>query len=1119
MKNPPPSLQNPPETIVNKSILDMDQETLAKEFEDFSFIPTSKKIIYASNNSDPLQIDFKTLSKLSRDQTDIEIKSVKMAFQSLATSVQKSKINEIEVRTRAIPVQVKRLYEDLNKEIKKILSSPKYQTLNTDPLAKIFIEEENSDKEIKAIEALATLENPKKNIDKAKLSIYGQLIDKIEGKDSDEIKTLYDKILDLKFKEVTLKKFLPTKKNSTPKIGNTPQIVNTPLDNTPTISQPKEPTPLSILLQTSLVDGIKQQEILAEHRDMPAESIFPIIESNLQQNIQDSKEPPLPPQIAKLAMVFAQNKLEREALEASQAKVIKESRRLESELNQLKWELDELENIKQQNTLLHSTELNINIVREEELRRALEEKQAQENRIKSEAFKIEQELKIQEALQKKQDGKIPGLRPREKPKIVTDKINPPTFEVLPETEVPWDQKYLANLRGEPYAAIEKQQLAPDSLLSQGPYSPPQTLSGLQALGAESFALTLGAIQPPKQVQDLLSSEKPLASAQNLPQYPQSTAPFNQVASPKQAQAKTSSIFTQAHPQVDSPTFENHNPQITSDVDQLLEDLSAEQLLGEFQFKDSGQGQDLASLPRLTETEKQILELQQTQPDQALYNLQDLAGGPIVSTFDPALFSQNEVEAESSPPPPPPVDSSLTLHYASASHSVESLGEILGDDRFVEEQLSSQDSIEDSSNALDNQTTHDSQVTTLSYQNSEPSSPRSLEYQLFQLQHNDAKQTEEELGSAPLQNDPPPPSQNQFQALSTITSLGLDKVVENPSPTIFRTEIEKIDFLQNFISTRLISTPRYSNNIQSSPRTIDVQEELIKDQLNQPQSSPTISESDNDIVLPNTISSISYLTSEIEEIEKRKKILYAILQKNLTNQRSNEKESNKTIDPSDAVASNETEDPKEEIIDTNVTKANIETVMNHIATYTSNLASSILKVKNGQEETPEASAPQSQQSQSFQNSSTDDPIIYSGIGIRIKLENENEECFLKITEIFKNSGLDEDDVNKKITHIEYEGNLKLISDIYKECGNNDEIFYTKIAVIFRDSNKETLNLKIEGEDQQRDVKKNIFIPSQRNIFNISDNSQLTKIAYQINARRANQNSTPLSSPRDNTSIST
>ena len=105
-----------------ESILDMDSDALANEFKDFSFATNSEKIFYASSNSDPLIIDFKTLSKLGRDQTVREIESVKKAFYSLATSVQKSKISEILTTTKAIPVQVERLYEDLNREIKNKLS-------------------------------------------------------------------------------------------------------------------------------------------------------------------------------------------------------------------------------------------------------------------------------------------------------------------------------------------------------------------------------------------------------------------------------------------------------------------------------------------------------------------------------------------------------------------------------------------------------------------------------------------------------------------------------------------------------------------------------------------------------------------------------------------------------------------------------------------------------------------------------------------------------------------------------------------------------------------------------------------------------------------------------------
>ena len=235
MQNPTARAQDIPQTMAVESILDMDPGKLAKEFENFSFIPNSENNIYTSSNSDPLKINFKTLSTLERDQTVRESESVKKAFYSLATSVQKSKISEILTTTKAIPVQVERLYKDLNREIKNKLSQPKYITLNTDPLAKIFIgkKDKDLDKEgLKDIEALATSSHPETNIDKAKLLIYGQLIDKIdkieeiEEIDSHKIKEIYDKILDLKFKEVTLKKFLPSKeKNPAKKKSEKPKEI------------------------------------------------------------------------------------------------------------------------------------------------------------------------------------------------------------------------------------------------------------------------------------------------------------------------------------------------------------------------------------------------------------------------------------------------------------------------------------------------------------------------------------------------------------------------------------------------------------------------------------------------------------------------------------------------------------------------------------------------------------------------------------------------------------------------------------------------------------------------------------------------------------------------------
>lgn len=986
MQNPTARAQDIPQTMAVESILDMDPGELANEFKDFSFTPPLEKIIYASSNSDPLQINFETLSSLGRDQTVREIESVKKAFYSLATSVQKSKINEIEVTTKAIPVKVERLYEELNREIKNILSQPKYETsLNTDPLAQIFIDKKNTDsdkEELKAIEALATNKN-KKNIDKAKLLIYGQLIDKIEEIDSHqikEIKEIYDKILYLKFKEVTLKKFLPPKEKTPAKIDVKPLFAEMPLSGTPIISQPPVQSPLSILLQTPSFDN-DQKIKLDKLRDMPAESIFPIKESDPQPDSQSSGAPPLPLEVAKLAMVFAENNFVRQALKASQAEVIKESRRLESERNQLTLELLQLEKINHQGPAVSfNTNLEEIIAREEELKRVLEEKQRQEDITRIEAWRIQQELTIQEALNRKQDGEIPGLRPGQKPEIGTYQnqlkggIENIPFPHSPSgikeniSAVPWDQKYLANLRG------DKQQKAPSPPLFQGLYPPFQTL------GAGSFAL--GAMQPQAPVQDLSSSNQPLAPTQTSLQNLQANANNDQVvASPRNFPAGTSAIFTRKSNDenlVTNENLESRSPPSDTKLDKLFQTLSAteatplsaNQLLGGLQSK--LQDQDVLISP--SEFQSTIPELQQNNSEF------------IVSTS--------------------------------------------------------------------------------------------------------IKETRGELGLSAQQSDvPPPPSRDEnssrveFQASSIIPSLKLDELAENIPQTIPREQEEKKQFWQTFISTKLRERP--SNFNQNSPRNNE--DNSNQDQLDtRPQSSSPPLEFNTVLIFPYS----TIQPTKIDEIEERKRKLYTILKINLEKQSTTKSESDSKYEEE-----NKEEENKAEMNAENA-KTTIETVMEYIATCTSDLASSISKVENKQTEGAHQS--EASDSQMIQNSSNEDPIIYSGIGIRIKLEKEGENHSLKITEVFKNSGIDQGDVNKKITHVKYEGKLKSISAIYGDCGGDEEKFYTKIALIFRDEKQEELTLKID--DEEKTVGKNIFIPEDKTVLNVTKNSQMTKIAEKLREQR-------------------
>ena len=236
--------------------------------------------------------------------------------------------------------------------------------------------------------------------------------------------------------------------------------------------------------------------------------------------------------------------------------------------------------------------------------------------------------------------------------------------------------------------------------------------------------------------------------------------------------------------------------------------------------------------------------------------------------------------------------------------------------------------------------------------------------------------------------------------------------------------------------------------------------------------------------------------ETDETEERKKRLYEILLANLEEQIT--KKLNSSLNNENLGQTTDEEENTAEMNETDATTI-FDTVMDYIVTYTPDLDSSISEVGNNQ--TGEAHQSEPLDPQKTQNSSTDDPIIYSGIGIRIKLEKEESgEYFLRITEVFKNSGLKDEDVNKKITHVECEGNLKSISAIYEECEGHEEKFYTKIALIFRDEKQEKLTLKIEGEEQERNVVKNIFIPEDKKGLNIYDNLEVTKIANKLRAPR-------------------
>jgi len=126
----------------------------------------------------------------------------------------------------------------------------------------------------------------------------------------------------------------------------------------------------------------------------------------------------------------------------------------------------------------------------------------------------------------------------------------------------------------------------------------------------------------------------------------------------------------------------------------------------------------------------------------------------------------------------------------------------------------------------------------------------------------------------------------------------------------------------------------------------------------------------------------------------------------------------------------------------------------------------------------------------------DPIIYCGVGIKMRLETQEidgeEKHYLKIVEIFEDSALNENEhLNKKISEvlIKQSDNIdkyQSITDILKECDNNKDKFYVKISSIFRNPSEEKIGLKFQDEESlNREYEKKLFQPDKRKSMNLED----------------------------------
>jgi hypothetical protein len=139
----------------------------------------------------------------------------------------------------------------------------------------------------------------------------------------------------------------------------------------------------------------------------------------------------------------------------------------------------------------------------------------------------------------------------------------------------------------------------------------------------------------------------------------------------------------------------------------------------------------------------------------------------------------------------------------------------------------------------------------------------------------------------------------------------------------------------------------------------------------------------------------------------------------------------------------------------------------------------------------------------------DPIIYCGVGIRMKLETEiidsKEEYYLEIVDIFRDSALDkEKHMNKRISEVaikksddSYE--YQSITSIFEECKDIDK-FYAKISSIFHDPSEEKIGLKFKGEHEGEEYEgeeyaKKIFRPEGKESIKLEN---IKDVNYSLNS---------------------
>jgi len=202
-----------------------------------------------------------------------------------------------------------------------------------------------------------------------------------------------------------------------------------------------------------------------------------------------------------------------------------------------------------------------------------------------------------------------------------------------------------------------------------------------------------------------------------------------------------------------------------------------------------------------------------------------------------------------------------------------------------------------------------------------------------------------------------------------------------------------------------------------------------------------------------INQIEYQDNEEESFKRKFKELYvrSILEEEPLKTNSSNPEFSLTI-----------KEPEE-------TLGHAKIIIEHLAYEHQKLSEKIKKIND-----PDDKATTKEDSQSPIEPVDRNPIVYYGVGIKMRLETETKDevpqYSLKVIGIFKNSALNQDDMDKKIKAVNVDGEYKSITSIFEESNGDLEKFFSKISSIFYDPNSDIIKLEFEDKSLKEYTKK-------------------------------------------------